>query len=380
MAYADNIDNGDFYSPMEQYWIWLSSVEGVGARRFYQLLALYEDARGVWDAMGGVLTPPDIPQVLGPAAFEKLRAARDERYFYRLFDRLERDGIKAVTRLSERYPAALTRVYDPPPTLYVRGDCSLNAERMIAVVGARQCTRDGQRAAREFSKGLAENGVVVVSGMARGIDSFAHRGALDGHGATIAVLGCGVDVVYPPENDRLMAEILDNGGAIVSEFTPGTPPVPGNFPARNRIISGLSRGTMIVEGAKASGAMITVNLALEQGRDVFAVPGSIYSPLSSAPNQLILDGATPVLSPWDILEHYRWEQRPAQGAVRPSPRPDLDPEEEALVAPLRNEALSFEELAQITGLSAAKLNSHLTMLELRGIIEKAPGGLYRAYG
>ena len=230
-----------------------------------------------------------------------------------------------------------------------------------------------------FARGLAENGVTVVSGMARGIDSCAHRGALDGHGPTVAVLGCGVDVVYPPENDRLMAEILDSGGAIVSELTPGAPPVPGNFPARNRIISGLSQGTLIVEGAKVSGAMITVNLALEQGRDVFAVPGSIYSPLSSAPNQMILDGATPVLSPWDILEHYRWGCRPNPDSARPAPAPELDPEEEALVAPLRNEALSFEELAQITGLPAAKLNSHLTMLELRGIIEKVPGGLYRAY-
>ena len=372
-------NDGDFYNPMEQYWVWLSSVEGIGAKRFYQLLALYEDARSVWDALGSALVPPDIPAITGPAAFEKLRAARDERYFYWLFSRLARGGIRAITRLSDAYPPALTGIYDPPPTLYVRGDCPLDGERMFAVVGSRQCTHDGQRAAREFARGLAENGVTVVSGMARGIDSWAHRGALDGHGTTVAVLGCGVDVVYPPENDRLMEEILDAGGAIVSEFTPGVPPVPGNFPARNRIISGLSQGTLIVEGAKASGAMITVNLALEQGRDVFAVPGSIYSPLSSAPNQMILDGATPVLSPWDILEHYRWGRRPNPSAARPAPAPELDPEEEALVEPLRNEALSFEELAQITGLSAAKLNSHLTMLELRGIIEKVPGGLYRAY-
>ena len=368
------------YTAMEQYWIWLSSVDGIGPKRFYHLLSLYEDARSVWDALGGVLTPPDLRTALGPATLEKLRAARDERCFYSLFDRLERAGIRAVTRLSEGYPPALTGIYDPPPTLYVRGDCPLDGERMIAVVGSRRCTHDGQRAAREFGKGLAENGVTVVSGMARGIDSCAHRGALDGHGRTIAVLGCGVDVVYPPENDRLAAEILDSGGAIVSEFVPGTPPAPGNFPARNRIISGLSAGTLLVEGAKASGAMITVNLALEQGRDVFAVPGSIYSPLSSAPNRSILDGATPVLSHWDILEYYRWGKRPGAASDRKEPKPvQLDPEEEAVVAPLQSEALSFEELAAATGLSAAKLNSHLTMLELRGIIEKVPGGLYRAY-
>ena len=365
---------------MEEYWIWLSSVEGIGAKRFYQLLAMYEDARGVWDALGGVLVPSDIRDTVGPAAYENLLAARNERFFYQLFIALERDGIRAVTRLSDDYPPALTGIYDPPPTLYVRGECPLRGERLFAVVGSRQCTRDGQRAAREFSRGLAENGVTVVSGMARGIDSCAHRGALDGHGPTIAVLGCGVDVVYPPENDRLAAEILDGGGALVSELRPGTPPLAGHFPARNRIISGISRGTLLVEGARASGAMITVNLALEQGRDVFAVPGGIYSPLSDAPNRMIRDGAIPALSHWDVLEYYRWAERPGEGATRaPVQSVQLDPEEEALVAPLRNEALSFEELAAATGFSAAKLNSHLTMLELRGIIDKAPGGLYRAY-
>ena len=366
------------YSPMEQYWIWLASVEGIGPKRFYQLLTLFEDARQVWDALGGVMLPPEL-QSIGPASLKKLREARDERYFYQLFDRLERLGIRAVTRLSEAYPPALTDIYDPPPTLYVRGDCPLDGERMIAVVGSRRCTRDGQRAAREFARDLAKNGVTVVSGMARGIDSCAHRGALDGGGRTVAVLGCGVDVVYPPENEALMREIIDSGGAVVSEFVPGTPPAPGNFPARNRIISGMCEGTLLVEGAKASGAMITVNLALEQGRDVFAVPGGIYSPLSEAPNRVILEGATPVLCAWDILEHYRWAQRPCADPGR-KPKPvELEPEEEAIVGPLREQSMSFDELALATGFSAARLNSHLTMLELRGIIEKVPGGLYRSY-
>ena len=368
----------DDYTAMDQYWVWLSSVEGIGPKRFYQLLSLYEDARGVWDALGGILTPPDM-KALGPQALQNLRAARDPEYFFRLFDRLQRSGIRAVTRLSDDYPAPLTGIYDPPPTLYVRGGADLNAQRMMAVVGSRRCTRDGQRAAREFGKGLAENGVTVVSGLARGIDSCAHRGALDGHGPTVAVLGCGVDVVYPPENAALMNEIIENGGAVVSEFVPGTPPVAGNFPARNRIISGLCAGTLLVEGAKASGAMITVNLALDQGRDVFAVPGGIYSPQSNAPNRMILEGATPVLSHWDILEYYRWARRPSEKPDRRAKAEPLEPEEEAVVGPLRSESLSFEELIAATGFTAAKLNYHLTMLELRGIIEKVPGGEYRAY-
>ena len=366
------------YSAMEQYWIWLSSVEGIGPKRFYMLLSLFEDARAVWDALGGILTPPEL-QSLGPLTLKNLRMARDAAYFYGLFDRLERSGIRAVTRLSEAYPSALTGIYDPPPTLFMRGECRLDDDRALAVVGSRRCTRDGQKAAHDFAKGLAENGVTVVSGMARGIDSCAHRGALDGHGPTIAVLGCGVDVVYPPENEQLMAEILDGGGTVVSEYLPGTLPNAGNFPARNRIISGISRGTLLVEGAKASGAMITVNLALEQGRDVFAVPGGIYSPLSEAPNRMILSGATPVLCHWDILEYYRWGQRPGADDA-PKPRQvELSPEEQAIIGPLRDQALGFDELVAATGFSAAKLNSHLTMLELRGIIEKVPGGLYRSY-
>ena len=367
------------YTAMEQYWIWLSSVESIGAKKFYQLLSVYEDARAVWDALGGVLVPPELRDMLGPVSLNALRDARSEAYFYRLFDRLERSGIRAVTRLSEDYPGALTTIYDPPPTLYVRGECPLNGERMFAVVGSRRSTRDGQRAAREIAEGLARADVTVVSGMARGIDSYAHEGAMAGRGRTVAVLGCGVDVCYPPENDELMGRILDSGGAVVSEYVPGTPPLAGHFPQRNRIISGLSKGTLLVEGAKKSGAMITVNCALEQGRDVFAVPGSIYSPLSATPNRMIVDGAIPVISPWEILEHYRWASRPEVSDRNPHREIQLDADEQKLVEPLREQELSFEELTQITGFNAAKLNSHLTMLELRGIIVKVPGGMYRAY-
>ena len=188
-----------------------------------------------------------------------------------------------------------------------------------------------------------------------------------------------MDVVYPPENDRLAAQIIDSGGALVSECTPGAAPLPGNFPARNRIISGLSEGVLLVEGAERSGAMITVNCALEQGREVFAVPGSIYSPLSQAPNRMIVDGASPAISPWEILEYYHWGSRPEASDRNPHAEIQLDPEQQALVEPLREQELSFEELIGITGFSPARLNSHLTMLELRGIIVKVPGGMYRAY-
>lgn len=358
---------------MEQYWIWLSSVEGIGVKRFYQLLTIFEDPRAVWDNAGA----PEL-RFLGKKALANLRAARDERYFYTLFDTLERADCRAITRISDGYPPLLSEIYDPPATIYVRGDAPLDGERMFAIVGSRRCTRDGMRAAREIATHLAREDVCVVSGMARGADTCAHEGALSERGRTIAVLGCGVDVVYPPENTELAAQILDFGGALVSEYPPGTPPHAGHFPARNRIISGLCHGTLLVEGAKGSGAMITVNCALDQGRDVFAVPGSIYSPLSAMPNRLIVDGAKPAISAWEILDCYRWAEKPRDLPLTP-PTVTLDEEEEKIVLPLAEQELSFEELRNLTQFPPAKLNSHLTMLELRGIIVKVPGGMYRAY-
>ena len=361
-------------SAMEQYWVWLSSVEGIGPKRFYQLISYYEDARAVWDNIG------DEGMAFLPAQVrKKLKEARDEAYFYSLFAKLEKLGMQAVTRLSDSYPALLGSIYDPPSTLYVMGDGFKDLERCFSIVGSRRCTRDGQRAAREFAETLAREDVCIVSGMAHGIDTAAHEGALIGMGKTIAVLGCGADVIYPQENEELYRRILESGGAVISEYAPGAQPRPGNFPARNRIISGLSEGTLIVEGAEKSGAMITVNAAGDQGRDVFAVPGSIYSGLSAAPNRLIVEGAIPALSGWDILEHYRWASRPDGSQSAPRPRIALDPEDDQIIQPLLEQELSFDELANLVDFPVSKLNSHLTMLELRGIIVKVPGGLYKAY-
>ena len=360
---------------MDQYWIWLSSIEGIGPKRFYHLISVFEDARNVWDHVND----PQAREILGPKTLANLRAARSEHYFYSLFNQLERSGMRAITRINDGYPTLLNRIYDPPPTLYAMGELDLTHDRMFSIVGSRRCTKDGQRAARDFAETLARNGVTVVSGMALGIDTCAHEGALIGMGKTIAVLGCGADVVYPTENSGLYDRILENGGAIISEYMPGALPHKGNFPARNRIISGISHGTLLVEGAERSGAMITVNCALDQNRDVFAVPGSIYSRTSIAPNKLIVDGASPVTTPWQILEFYRWAQRPStEGEVR-RPTLQLDEYDDQIIRPLLDEELSFEELSNLVDFPVSKLNSHLTMLELRGIIVKAPGGMYRAF-
>ena len=361
------------YTVMEQYWIWLSAVEGIGPKRFYQLLATFGDARDVWENINDSRL-----NFLGPKVLQNLRAARSERFFYDLFARLQNAGVRAVTRLSDLYPRRLTRITDPPPTLYVLGDADLNPGRSLAVVGSRRCTRDGERTAREFSEKLTREEVTIISGLALGIDTAAHTGAVNACGPTIAVLGSGADVIYPQENARLAAAILDNGGAIVTEYLPGMPPLAANFPARNRIISGMSDGLLIVEGNKRSGAMITVNFALDEGKDVFAVPGSIYSPLSATPNQLIVDGAIPAISPWEILERFGWAARPSE-KPRSERNSDLSEDELKLVSPLREQSLTVSELVNLTEFSSQKINSLLTMLELRGIIVKQPGGEYRAY-
>lgn len=367
-----------FYSTEEQYWIWLSSVEEIGPITFFKLLNVYESAHSVWDALAEKGIPAKMA-FLNKSTWKHLKAARDEAYLFRLFDRLDRTGIRALTRLSEDYPAQLMPIPAPPPTLYTLGFGTLDDPRMFAIVGSRRCTRDGQRAAREIARNLTEAGVTVVSGMARGTDTCAHEGCLSAGGRTIAVLGNGLDMAYPPENRELMDRIIDGGGMVVSEYPPGVAPLPRHFPARNRIISGLARGTLLIEGAERSGAMITINHALEQGKDVFALPGSVFSPVSVAPNRLIVDGAIPALSHTEILDYYRWSEPSGRKGEPPAEEVQLSDDERALVEPMRDQELSFEELRQLTGFSAQKINSHLTMLELRGIIVKVPGGMYRAY-
>ena len=360
-------------SATDQYWVWLSSVEGIGPRRFYHLVGAYGEPRGVWDAARS-----GFVEGVGPKTLENLKRAARPEYFYRLFELLERLEITPLTRMNEQYSALLPSIFDPPPTLYVKGNADLRLEKPFAIVGTRHPTRDGRRAASEFAEQLALCGATVVSGLARGIDTCAHESCIKGGGRTIAVLGCGVDVIYPKENEKLYHSILDTGGTIVSEYAPGVGPMAQYFPARNRIISGLSEGVLLVEGSLRSGGMITANCALEQGRDLFVLPGSIYSSMSQGPNSLLMQGAFPVISPWDIPEHYRWAQRPSVST--PKVQEELSEEERPVVEELRKQEMSVSELSMETGMSTARLNSILTMLELRGIVAKLPGGGYRADG
>lgn len=283
-------------------------------------------------------------------------------------------NIRVVTLDDQLYPSQLLTIADPPVILYYRGDISAAFKPCLAIVGARQATEYGRRAAREISRLLVSHGVVVVSGLARGIDSEAHRGVIQEGGQTLAVLGSGVDVIYPPEHKRLYEDVVHNG-AVISEFPVHTTPQPGHFPRRNRIISGLSKGVIIIEARLKSGALITADFALEQDRDVFAVPGSIYSKTSEGTNNLIKEGARPCTGIDDILEEYP-QLRKMPVPPRQSEHRRLNQQEYLLLEIMGTDKCHTDELLRRSGISFGELSAVLFKLELAGILKSLPGNYY----
>jgi DNA processing protein len=278
---------------------------------------------------------------------------------------------RRLSRSDPGYPPLLAAIHDPPPQIWLRGPAApeLLARQAVAIVGARACSSYGRAVARSLGRDPAFAGIVVVSGMARGVDSEAHRGALEARGATVAVLGCGIDRDYPAAHVELARRIVENG-LIVSEYAPGVEPAPWRFPARNRIISGLSRAVVVVEARERSGALITVDFALEQGREVLVVPGEITSALSVGTNALLRHGAAPALSVDDVLEAIGIVvERPCRAA----------PEGDAarVLAVLRDAPASGDEIARATGISAGDVAALLTGLELDGLVEMGDGA-YRS--
>ncbi len=288
---------------------------------------------------------------------------------------IKKHSIDIITLNDESYPESLKAIYDPPPLLYVKGKIKRKDKNAIAIVGSRRATTYGRLTAQRFSSQLAAQGITIVSGMARGIDSEAHKGALAVGGRTIAVLGCGIDVVYPPEN-RALEEKIASSGAVITEFSFGTRPFTGNFPKRNRIISGLSIGVVIVEAAQRSGALITARLALEQGREVFAVPGSTTSPYSKGTHNLIKEGAKLVENIDDILEELEplIEIRKQKGKeIKGFPRPLLSREEEVIYNLITQEPKHIDLLIQKSRLSAQRAIVVLTNLQIKGLIKELSG-------
>ncbi|MBF0475163.1 MAG: DNA-protecting protein DprA [Deltaproteobacteria bacterium] len=290
---------------------------------------------------------------------------------------LDAMGVSLVGLTDPDYPANLRRISDPPAVLYVRGELGPGTERAVAIVGTREATNYGLKVAHEVARDLALNGLTVVSGMAKGIDSAAHQGALAGQGRTIAVFGTGIDVIYPPENKLLFQNILRHGAA-VTEFPPGTQPEGRNFPIRNRIISGLSLGVVVVEAAPTGGALITARQALEQGREVFAIPGSVHSFKSAGTNDLIRQGAKLVERAQDILDElpYLKTQTPTRAIAAesgPETALQLDGLEKVIVDALGPDEVHIDNLIRQLNIPSPELLSILSRLEIEGLVGQLPG-------
>lgn len=349
----------------------LLQVAGIGRQRALALVAAVGSARKVWQADKGDLF---LSKHLRAESLAALAVARGERLPERLAEQCRRAGVKVTAIGAATYPRLLAQIPDAPPALYYRGELPVD-ERALAIVGTRRATPYGLAVAKDMAAEFAGQGAVVISGGAAGIDGAAHAGAL-ACGRTVAVLGCGVDVCYPPKHRQLFEQIAANG-ALVSEYAPGTPPAPGRFPERNRIISGLSAGVVVVEAGQRSGALITADLSLDYNREVFCVPGSVFSPVSRGTHALIKQGARLVESPAEVLAELRW---PAQTA-EPCAMPALSGEEQAVLAACCAEQVTTgETILTQTGFAPAKAAGLLLALEMKKLIKRSENGYWRLKG
>lgn len=341
-------------------WLELTRIPGLGLKRITCLRRQYCEIERIWEATEEELIRLAIPEKPRCA----LRKGPDLAEGEQLLSRWNHQGLFVYSYENPWYPTRLKQIYDAPPILYAAGQTALMKTDMMALVGARRCTSYGSRVALELGRVLTEKGYTVVSGMAYGIDAWSHQGALDAGGSTVAVLGCGVDVCYPPQHQGMMNQIRKKG-LLLSEYPPGTAPRAGFFPQRNRIISGLCRGVIVVEAGEKSGSLITADQALEQGRDVYCVPGSIFSPASRGVHRLIQQGAM-LLSGYEDLPTIRGTAYPVT-----VDQPVLDREEEKRVyQAVREEGSTLYELERTVGLSVPVLQQTLTALEMRGLLRQ----------
>jgi DNA processing protein len=348
----------------------LNSVRLIGPVRVRRLL----DALGSVEA---ILSSPASRlasvEGVGPEAARAITEWEQHWDLAREVAEISRLGLKVVDQEDPAYPALLKEIYDPPLVLYYRGDLSACARRSIAVVGSRHTSHYGQEMAKKLSYQIAYAGLTVTSGLARGIDTYAHQGALAAKGRTVAVLGCSLDRIYPPENQALAEMIAAQNGALLSEFSLGTPPDRQTFPMRNRIVSGLSTGLVVVEAGETSGALITARMALDQGRSVFAVPGRIDQTHAKGCHRLIKDGAKLVEGVEDILGEFDLLLPPGPGeGKRPWPE-DLTPAERKILEAMDLEEHSLDELIQKSGLPSAVVTPTLLRLEMRKLVRQLPG-------
>jgi DNA processing protein len=359
----------------------LHLAEGIGAGLFRRLVGHFGSAEAAGRATGR-----ELQQVrgVGPKLARAVTSVTDEQVEEEL-DLAARRGIRLLCPADADYPPALKLIDDPPTVLYVLGELTAADAVAFAVVGSRRCTHYGLDQAGRFGGLLGRAGLTVVSGGARGIDTAAHRGALEAGGRTVAVMGAGLAHLYPRENARLYERIVSEGrGAIVSELPIRTAVLAGNFPTRNRIIAGLSLGVMIVEAARRSGSLITARLAAEQGKDVFALPGPVDSPFSQGTNQLIADGARLTQDLSDILDDLGdvgaklADEGAVEASAPPRPAPPLDETETLLLKTLADGDLPLDDLLRRTGLPSGKATAAMTMLAIKGLVVQRPGGVFAA--
>ncbi|HLE91555.1 MAG TPA: DNA-processing protein DprA [Anaerolineales bacterium] len=355
----------------KRYWIGFNLIKGIGAVRMQALIQHFGDLEVAWKA-----APADLAEAgLGAKVIERVLQAREEVDLRKLWEKIESQGIKILTWQDEAYPGRLKEIDQPPPVLYIRGEYLPDDLFAVAIVGTRRVTAYGRQITEEISSFLAANGITVISGLARGVDAIAHQSTLKAGGRTIAVLGCGVDKIYPPEH-RGLAEQMMERGAIISDYALGTPPDASNFPPRNRIISGLSLAVVVVEAGETSGALITAEFAAEQGREVFAVPGSILAPQSKGTNKLIQKGALPLLSMDDLMQALdltRVGEQKAARKVIPA-----DETEARLMNVLGSEPLHVDEIRNQAELPIEKVSATLALMELKGMVRQVGGMNYVA--
>lgn len=351
-------------------WLAFSHVRGMGAARFRKLINFFGSLATAWQAPEDALKAAGMSDKL----LQTLRETKRSFDSVTLQTKLDAKGIKVLTWSDAQYPPYLLQIAQPPPVLYCLGDLTEADHLAMAIVGTRNVTSYGKQLSKDTAMYLAGHQVTIVSGLARGVDAIAHHAALEIGGRTIAVLGSGVDVIYPPEHRKLAEEIIKSG-AVISDYPPGTKPDGINFPPRNRIISGLSRGTIVIEAGERSGALITAKFAVEQGRDVFAVPGSVLSPMSKGTNKLIGEGAIPMTNPATVISHLGMEKQqiPVQ-----EEKINLSPLESRVYQALGNNSIHVDDLCAKLDMPIEKMNATLTMMQLKGLVTQENNQEYRA--
>ncbi|MBN1536076.1 MAG: DNA-processing protein DprA [Anaerolineales bacterium] len=351
------------------YWVGFNLVKGIGAVRLRLLLDAFGDVKTAWQASPSALRNAGLSNKL----VEALVQIRSNVDLAGVWQRLEKLGVNVITWEDKNYPRRLREINQPPPVLYARGGLLLEDEWAVAVVGTRRVTPYGRQIAEQVATTLAHSGVTVISGLAHGVDAIAHQAALNAGGRTVAVLGCGVDRIYPP-NHRNLSERICAHGALLSDYALGTPPEAVNFPPRNRIISGLSMAVVVVEASERSGALITAQFAAEQGREVFAVPGNINAPQSAGANRLVQQGAHPLLEVRDLLDSLDLdlvtEQQTARKAL------PADQLEAKLLTLLSQQPMHVDELRNQADIPIEKISAALTLMELKGMVRQVGGMQY----